>query len=321
MAAKPCSFPHGGGIEAAAKAWGCDISEILDLSTGLHPAGAPGWLPAWLQANASLVAHYPESGGEPASSALAEAFGIAVENVLICAGAQAVIEVIFQAMGWHTIAMEVPCYNEPIRCAQRTGCELRSFGQGHDIPDADALWWTSPANPSGREVAFPDGYSGVLDESYLSFAKRRKLGVKDGVIRLGSLTKNFCIPGLRLGYVVADRATVQQLNEWLPPWPASTLAQHLLPHLLQEADERDEQIVRDRARLSSLLKSYGWEVCASEASFLMARPKQAMPDFTAQKILVRPFPEWPQLTGWLRLGIPGDESDWQRLERSLCRSH
>jgi len=37
----PAEYPHGGAAEAAAKTWQCDISDVLDLSTGLHPAGAP----------------------------------------------------------------------------------------------------------------------------------------------------------------------------------------------------------------------------------------------------------------------------------------
>ena len=46
----PHAFPHGGNMLAAARRWRCDVADILDLSTGLHPAGAPAWLPAWFPA-------------------------------------------------------------------------------------------------------------------------------------------------------------------------------------------------------------------------------------------------------------------------------
>jgi len=317
----PVEFPHGGGIEAAARRWQCEASDVLDLSTGLHPAGAPVWLPEWLQANASLVAHYPEVTGEPARSALADEFGVEPENVVITAGAQAVIEVVFQAMGWSSVAIEVPCYSEPIRCANRAGCQVFPFDASEVIPETEAFWLTSPSNPLGDLKPFPDGRIGLLDESYMPFSQRRTLGLLSKVIRLGSLTKSFSVPGLRLGYVVADAEIVQKLNQWLPPWPASTLGLHLLPRLLKESDLRDEQIVVGRNRLSRLLESYGWEVRPSEASFLMARPNASIPDFSVERILVRRFPEWPQLKGWVRFGLPGRESDWKRLEKALCQSH
>jgi len=318
-AALPESFPHGGGVEAAARAWQCDSSEVLDLSTGLHPEGAPVWLAEWFKSHASLVAHYPDIHGEPARTALANEFDVAVENVLITAGAQAVIEVVFQAMAWRSMAIEVPCYNEPIRCARRAGCRVLAYEHDDVLPDAEALWWTSPSNPTGRAQAFPESVCGLLDESYMPFAQRRSLGLLPGVVRLGSLTKSLCIPGLRLGYVIADAESIEKINAWLPPWPASTLALHLLPELLPEADRRDAQIALARQRLTGLLEKNSWKVCPSQASFLLAKPETRLPDFAGHRILVRCFPEWPQLSGWVRFGMPGNEAAWQRLEEALCR--
>lgn len=319
-AALPDAFPHGGGVEAAARAWGCEAGDILDLSTGLHPDGAPTWLGEWLKAHASLVARYPDAGGEPARGALADAFDVRPENVLVCAGAQAVIEVVFQAMGWISVAMEIPCYNEPIRCATRADCRVLPFACGDAVPEAQAVWWTSPGNPSGRAEPFPAERTGLLDESYMPFKQRCSLGVMDGVIRLGSLTKSFCIPGLRLGYVVADAESVRKIAEWLPPWPAPSLALHLLPELLREAGLRDERIVLARQRLIRLLEKHGWQVQPSEASFVLARSADGLPDFARHRILLREFPEWPQLSGWLRFGLPGEEVAWRRLEMALQES-
>lgn len=312
-------FTHGGSIESAAAAWECAAAEILDLSTGLHPAGAPAWLGEWLREHALLAGRYPDPHGEPARATLAAEFGVAADNVLIIAGAQALIEVVFQAMEWRSLAIGIPCYNEPIRCAERAGCILRPFADSDSIPAADALWWTSPANPSGVAAPFPAGRSGLLDESYMPFAERRSLGLLGGVIRLGSLTKSLCIPGLRLGYAIADAACIERLRHWLPPWPASTLALHLLPKLLKEADERDAQVAAARSRLIALLERNGWEVLPSQASFVLAQPQAGMPDFSAARIMVRTFPEWPQLSGWVRFGLPGGEQAWQRLEEVICR--
>lgn len=338
----PDSFPHGGGVEAAANVWKCEIADILDLSTGLHPAGPPAWLGKWLHEHASLAGRYSDSAGEPARGALAAAFSVKPEQVLITAGAQATIEVIFQAMAWQSMAIQIPCYNEPIRCAKRAGCDVRVFESGTP-PAADILWLTSPSNPTGENhwPCSPASYSSsgewrgqrvspggpltpdhshpiCLDESYMPFSQRRTLGLLPNVLRIGSLTKAFCIPGLRLGYVIAYKQIINQLAQWLPPWPASTLAQHLLPELLAEADGRDEQIIAGRFRLQALLESCDWQVRPSQSAFLLAKPRSGrMPDFSRYHILVRQFPEWPQLAGWIRFGLPGDESDWQRLKDAI----
>ena len=319
----PAHFPHGGGIKAAARDWRCDVAEILDLSTGLHPAGAPDWLADWLHDHAALAAHYPDRHGEPARTALAAAFQLPPESILITAGAQAVIETIFQAMAWSSMAIEVPCYNEPLRCARRAGCTIRSFAAGDKAPPADLLWRTSPANPGGHTSPLIPGLQHthtVLDESYMPFAERRSLGLPANLIRIGSLTKTFCIPGLRLGYVIADTHTIARLKAWLPPWPAATLAQHLLPALLPEADSRDQQTVAARKRLDALLQHHQWQIRPSVATFILARPNNSAPDFAAHRILIRTFPEWPQLTGWIRFGLPGSETAWQRLAHALDQS-
>lgn len=323
---EPKSFPHGGNVEAVAGSWGCEVSDVLDLSTGLHPEGPPTWLNDWMYEHAELAGCYPDRNGEPARSALAEAFDLSPENILITAGAQAVIEVIFQAMAWQSMAIQVPCYNEPIRCARRAGCDVLAF-ESETAPVADMLWLTSPSNPSGQVTwPRPDApslttkrFTICLDESYMSFSQRQRLGLIPDVIRIGSLTKSFCIPGLRLGYVVARCGQIAQLQQWLPPWPASTLAQHLLPELVLEADARDRTIEHARLRLVELLHRNQWQVEPSRASFVMAFPNGAMPDFASHRIMVRQFPEWPQLDGWVRFGLPGNETDWRRLEEALCR--
>jgi len=311
-------LPHGGGVEAAARAWGCEAGEVLDLSTGLHPAGPPAWLGGWLREHASFAGRYPDADGEPARSALAAELGVRRDEVLIAAGAQAVIEVIFQAMGWRSFAIETPCYAEPLRCARRAGCRVHACARGRALQEAEAVWVTSPHNPDGGERVFPEGRPGVLDESYMPFAERCCMGLIPGVVRLGSLTKLFAIPGLRLGYVIAEPAIIERLRAWLPPWPASTLALHLLPRLLDEADARDAALVAARRRLAALLADAGWEMRPSRASFVLARPSGPMPDFAAHGILVRHFPEWPQLASWVRLGLPGGEDGWRRLEAALC---
>jgi len=314
-------YPHGGDIAAYARQWRCEPKDILDLSTGLNPIGSPDFLPNWLYQHAHLVAHYPDTNAEPARTALAEDMGVPLECVWICAGAQEAIEVIFSAMQWQSIAIMHPCYTEPIRCANRVHCHVKLFKYGEPYPESEALWLTSPHNPCGRESTFPEHQEGVLDESYMTFENRRKLGLKKDMIRIGSLTKTFCIPGIRLAYIIATPEKINRFRVWLPPWPASTFALHLLPKLLPLADDHDSIVSDARERMLKMLNQYGWQHINSKASFVLAKPSaELIPNFSRERIMVRAFPEWPELQGWFRLGFLKGERNWQRLQAALCPS-
>jgi len=310
-------LPHGGNVEEAANTWGCQPQAILDLSTGLHPHGAPKWLADWLRDHADLAAIYPERNGEPARSALANDFSVEPSQMLITAGAQAAIEAVFPAFGWQSMAIHTPCYSEPLRCARRSNCKVISYNNS-TVPPAEVAWLTNPDNPCGNiPPPLLAHRQQVWDESYMPFTQRRMLGLPNATIRIGSLTKTFCIPGLRLGYVIAPIKQIMQLRRWLPPWPAATLALHLLPKLLPEAKQRDHAVVVARQRLVALLKLHGWLVKPSQASFVLAKPGGDLPDFCRHRILLRTFPEWPQLAEWIRFGLPGCEQDWQRLTNAI----
>ena len=302
---------HGGQVELAASARGCTPADLIDLSTGVHPAGPPAWLDAWLATHVDLVGRYPRLDGEPARSALANALAVSPDELLVCAGAQAAIEVVFQAMRWKTVAIRTPCYAEPLRCAKRAGVRAVPHGTR-----ADAIWVTDPHNPTGARDPFPRGARGVLDEAYLAFDERRRLGVIPDCVRIGSLTKLFAVPGLPVAYVIAERALLERIRDWLSPWPASTLALHLVPELLAEALVRDALVRASRGELARLLERFGFHVRKSEASFVLARRRPGVA-FEASGILVRRFPEWPSLSGWVRLGIPGPDRDWDRLAGAL----
>lgn len=300
--------------------WECTADEILDLSTGVYPAYLQTRLARWLAVHANLVSRYPDPDGEPAASALARTLGIDRQCLLLASGAQAIIEVLFSAMPWRSIAFTEPNYSEIRHCAERSGVSVRILPAGRPFPSTDAIWVTDPHSLTGAAVdSALDADAGVLDESYATCVQRQRPPRK-GWIRVGSLTKCFALPGLRLGYAVAAPEVVQELNRFLPPWPASTLALHWLPEVLGEWEALDQRMSTDRERLLMLLRRTGWKVFEPHASSVLGWPDPLrLPAFERERIVVRRFPEWPELEGAMRLGIPLLEEGWARLEAALCR--
>ena len=90
--------------------------------------------------------------------------------------------------------------------------------------------------------------------------------VKHGrMILLHSMTKKYCIPGLRLGYLTAHRDIIAKLREFRTPWSVNSLAieagKYLVTHdinVLPSVDwirkETDFFLVRLKHLNSSLLK-------------------------------------------------------------------
>ena len=65
------------------------------------------------------------------------------------------------------------------------------------------VWRSNPHNPTGS-LAAPDVHADVWDEAFFPLAAGRWTRGDAGSVVVGSLTKVFACPGLRVGYVLAD---------------------------------------------------------------------------------------------------------------------
>ena len=78
-----------------------------------------------------------------------------------------------------------------------------------------------------------------MDESFINFIEGAQSLIKNrpaNVVVLFSLTKFYAIPGLRLGFAVADRRIIEQLREIMPPWSVNTIAQAVGAAALKDTD-------------------------------------------------------------------------------------
>lgn len=68
----------------------------------------------------------------------------------------------------------------------------------------------------------------VIDEAYISFAKGLESAthiVQPNVLVLRSITKDYALAGLRLGFAVGTETVIQALAKTRPPWSVNSLAQ------------------------------------------------------------------------------------------------
>jgi threonine-phosphate decarboxylase len=111
------------------------------------------------------------------------------------------------------------------------------------IRGVDLVWLCNPNNPTGSlmppetiriliQHCRRQGVLLVVDESFLLFHPRwRQLSCipeavsGDGVLVLQSLTKFYCIPGLRIGCGIGNQNLVNRLARCQPPWHVNGIAQ------------------------------------------------------------------------------------------------
>ncbi len=302
MTAPPRSVPpagtHGGDGAAVAAALGLDPSHVVDLSASLNPV-APDPGPVVRAAiDAGALGRYPDPSA--AHAALVGAMDVEPERLLLTNGGAEAITVLAGLIGGR---VEEPEFS------------LHPRG-GPDEP----LWRSNPHNPSGL-LAPPGARAGVWDEAFYPLAAGKWTRGDTGVPVVGSLTKLFACPGLRIGYLLADPETVSRARVAQPAWSVNGLAAAALPVLLEGADLPGWRaaIADLRSELTTLLDAHGLEPQPSDVNYVLcARAPGLRERLAPHGVVVRDCASFG-LPGQARVAVPGP-AGLERLAQALERS-
>jgi cobalamin biosynthetic protein CobC len=327
---------HGGKLHEAARRFGRPLHDWLDLSTGINPHFYP--IPAL---RAQAWHRLPEKS--PELLAAAQAY-YGAGNMLAVAGTQAAIQALpklrMQAAGLARVVVSAPSYAEHAHQWRRGGHAVQELAYEELAAAtswADVVVLCNPNNPTGasveaaqllhwaRQLHARGGWL-VVDEAFVDMQSELSVVVyadAPGLIVLRSPGKFFGLAGLRLGFVAAEAALLQALEEELGPWAVSGPAQEIAIAALR--DQTWQQQTRQRlneqgGRLRSLLAGQGWRSSGTDLfqwcsdAALDGQTEQLWQHFAQQGIWVRLFAE---AAHGLRFGLPGDQAGWHRLEQAL----
>ena len=177
---------------------------------------------------------------------------------------------------------------------------------------ADAPRWRSnPSNPLGT-LAGPDEGARVWDEAFYPLATGRWTRGDERTWRLGSLTKLWACPGLRLGYAIApDTDAAARLRARQPQWAVNGLVAALVPALLAATDLAGWQhaIEVARRRFAAELGSLGFAVSATDANWVLVDGHDLRTRLAPHGVVVRDLASFG-LDGRFRVALPRpDELD------------
>jgi threonine-phosphate decarboxylase len=164
------------------------------------------------------------------------------------------------------------------------------------IRQVDLLFVGLPNNPSGHllpgkllermaEEAQASATWLAVDEAFISLVTNgeersliQKIARFPRVIVLRSLTKLFALPGLRLGYVVAEPGLINRLKRMQVSWSVNGLAQRVgwvvaEPHFYAAyVKEAQTWLVRERWDLrEALARAFPVRIFPGEANYLLVR--------------------------------------------------
>ncbi len=301
----PAPGEHGGDGALLARALGLRPEEILDLSATLNPL-APD-VTAVVRKEAAVTARYPEASA--ATGSLADAIGVARERLLLTNGGAEAISLVAAEMA-------------PLRVVEpEFSLWRRHLGPAGLSPDPSRRVRSNPNNPTGllaglREKAL------VWDEAFyqLTTGCWTRGDADEGSTVVGSLTKLFACPGLRLGYALCPDGEVRErLAARQPAWSVNGLALAVLPHLLAAArlGEWREELASLREELVGLLTTAGLEVAAGTAPWVLVhRAGFLRPALARHGVLVRDCSSFG-LPDTVRLAVPGP-AGMRRLANALA---
>ena len=323
---------HGGNLNDAVRVYGRPREEWLDLSTGINPHAYPvPSLPvdAWHR--------LPEPDTRLVEAAMAY---YRAPAILPVAGTQAAIQALPQLRGTSRVVVAAPAYAEHAHYWQRAGHAMREVAYEEldaAVDSCDVMVVCNPNNPTGAAVdsdtllRWADALAArggwlVVDEAFCDTAPRSSIAFasnRPGLIVLRSVGKFFGLAGARLGFVATEQELLTRLADHLGPWSVSGPAQYIgrtaLADTHWQATMR-EHLLKAGERLCCLLAANGFE--SSGSALYRWWPEVKAESFrrhmAVHGIWVRLFTHG---AGGIRIGLPPDETGWQRLADALEEWH
>lgn len=292
--------PHGGNIyspEGLPQA-------LLDFSASLNPLGMPEEVMVAAQKGIGACVHYPDPACLALRGALSEAQQVPVERILCGNGAAELLDQMVLALRPKKAMLLAPTFGEYERTLTQNGCQVvhhylkgeQKFDLQADIlrrlqPNLDLLVLCNPNNPTGRAIPQPLlveilercqklGCTLLVDESFLDMTDEEQqadlhpfLGTHPNLVLLRSLTKSYCMPGLRLGYLLTGNAgLLKKMALCGQPWSVSVPAQLAGVAAMNCPDwpGKGRKLVQEqRAYLKHSLETLGFRVWESHVNYLL----------------------------------------------------
>jgi len=256
--------------------------QIIDFSVNSNPFGPS---PAVAAALAALpLDRYPDREALALRQALAQMLAVSPHQIVAGNGTAELIQMLALAYvrPGDDVLILGPTFGEYERACRLMGAHVHTWAAVAEDAfaiDVEAvafllqsvqprlLFVCRPNNPTGCLLpvealrawaeAVPQTLV-VVDEAYLAFAAGARSALDLGmpnILCLRSMTKDYALAGLRLGYAVAHRHVIDALQRVRPAWNVNALAQAAGLAALADSEHQQRTLAELRSACTHLLRA------------------------------------------------------------------
>ena len=306
-------------------------------------------------ADLSRLRDYPDA--RPLESEIAERLGVDPARVIVTAGADDALDRVFRAYlrPGRRLILPVPAFEMMYRFAAVVGGEILPVPWTDAFPTDEVITalddsvslvaMISPNNPTGRTATASDlervaeaaskvdsgaafGAMVLLDHAYVEYSEQDLTAVAerlDNVVTVRTFSKAWGLAGCRVGYAVASPEVATVLRNVGNPFPVAGLSLAAVRAQTTTGEaaltEHVERIRKGRAQLTERLARLGIEACPSQGNFVLAdfgaRSDFVFRGLAALGVRVRRFPHRPEIAEALRITVPDEADDLNKLLEAL----
>ncbi|MFI3156092.1 MAG: aminotransferase class I/II-fold pyridoxal phosphate-dependent enzyme [Methylococcaceae bacterium] len=349
---------HGGNIYRFAQHLGCLPEQVLDFSANINPEQAAD-LSCLQQVQLGAYA-------DPDYSLLKQAIrqrypypsGIDIE---LFNGASSAIFALLRSLQPKDLVLYTPLYGEYAHIAGELGCTVHNIDRfnrlSHGfptncdtsaipgsrmaaIPKRSTVIFVNPSTPDGRLYDLQELLATwqaadctiIIDESFLDFCKADSVAEHiahyDKLYVIKSLSKFYGCAGIRIGFILAATAAINELHRLEPAWKLSSLDMAYMQQALANTafiEQTRQQAAYLRNLLYQALQDSGLfdKIYPGQANFLLARLADGIDGYQLQaqlessRILVRVCDNFEGLDkSYVRFAVK-DEQAIARLAHSF----
>ncbi len=267
---------------------------IADFSSNIWYKGFSAGLSEYLKNNINRITHYPEPDAKKLAVKIAKLHNISEHNILVTNGATEAFYLLAQLFSNCESSIFYPAFAE-YEDACKTFKHRLVF---HNIKEIEKvtfahtqslIWIGNPNNPDGTQFKqhqiqnlckkYPNSVF-VTDEAYIELCAGAESSIEitdtcENLIIVRSFTKAFAIPGIRLGYLIAEKNIINNLRKIKMPWSVNEIAIRAGLYITKHYNEllpNKESLLHESATLQNQLAEIpGLKITPTNCNYILIK--------------------------------------------------
>ena len=316
----------------------------IDFSVSVNPLGTPQNVRDAISSAVENMNRYPDYHNTEVLKALSKMHDIPEGCILCGNGSSELFMAICHAFSPRFAYLAAPSFYGYIHAlnASKTEIIYSNMLQNDDgfdldcdllnlLKNADMIILGNPNNPTGKlfdgkllvkiaDECEANGTIFVLDECFIDFCEGNPSLIDytkkyKNLIIVRSFTKNFAIPGVRIGYLICgDKEKILSIKEQLPEWNVSAFSSKAAAACCEDKTHLKETVKfvkKEREKLRESLKKFGVKVYESDANFMLIKTDENLGDELLKKhVLIRDCSNFTGLSkGYYRIAVKSEEEN------------